>query len=469
MESKASKSTKKAKRFCKIITYLRQKDPALCLLIDDLCLSGMLLPRRTNGVTFLFPSPEIRKKIMDENDKDNPEVSIDIIRALTLNGVFHNAKEFSDTVTNKLFNKMKVKSADGNKVVFDGGLTIVKADDFDVIRGRGENSAVWVVESGNVDISSSSNVEVGAGEDDYSDDEDLVVGGNSNVCQKDMSVRALLSSSIENDFIVCWRLNKCKTRNPFLDFMVCLMQHLESKSPELADFVGSLLSPNPMCSFFIVVEPYKTKGQYIVNSDVFNEMLSVRYVIAQPVTKYKEFLEKYACKDSLKVLSEIDAMRIKLTKSTGGPNLGSSVKKEYESIVSRGKVGDVEVSFMRGRDASRVVWQDCLRFMVQSCQEKMEDIFEFVRDTHPGNDYDRECTILDSSCLKNDAQMLQVLEKFVNSTDFVYVNIGPNLATSSSLQIKRKKLDGELSELSDKHIVNMYQYELETLEKTADV
>lgn len=133
-------------KFCKIANYIKQIDPELYQVFDDLCLMHLLKPARgANGVTFIYPKEKsYRTKIVNAAYSSNPEVAIDMLKALCLQDFYPNASSFKGTVVNLLNQKLAIAEASDKHIKLADGLEL-KSDEKFKTMGYRENMAVYTL------------------------------------------------------------------------------------------------------------------------------------------------------------------------------------------------------------------------------------------------------------------------------------------------------------------------------------
>lgn len=138
-------SNHKLKKFCKLTRYIQQIDKDLHAVIDDLCIEHHFKPERdAGGITFLYPKEKAyRQKIINAAYSTNPEVAVNMIKALIIQGYYEDGSKMSGELVNKLNQKIDVESA-GSTVKLSNGLTLTKDSGFTPM-GHRENMAVFIL------------------------------------------------------------------------------------------------------------------------------------------------------------------------------------------------------------------------------------------------------------------------------------------------------------------------------------
>ena len=138
--------SKTLKKFCKLSKYIEQIDKDLFQVLDDLCIMHYFKPNRdAGGITFLYPKEKAyRQKIINAAYSTDPNVAVNMIKALILQGFFNSEKDFNGNVVNLLNQKLEIESAGEKSIKLANGLTLAKDEKF-VPMGYRENMAVYTL------------------------------------------------------------------------------------------------------------------------------------------------------------------------------------------------------------------------------------------------------------------------------------------------------------------------------------
>ncbi len=139
-------SSKTFKRFCKLSTYVKQKDAKFYDIFSDLCIEYVLRPvAGAKGVTLLFPEdPKYREEIITAAHSTDPNKAVDMIKAIIVKDFLPNPASFGSSVVNLLNQKIKVASFDDKGVELDNKLKLVIDKDF-IPFGYRTNMAVYTI------------------------------------------------------------------------------------------------------------------------------------------------------------------------------------------------------------------------------------------------------------------------------------------------------------------------------------
>lgn len=139
-------SNKSLKKFCRLSKYIEQTDANLFEVFDDLCIMHLLKPARgAAGITFLYPKEKTyRQKIINTAYSTNPELAVNMIKALILQDYYPNLAAFNGKAINLLNQKLVVDSVSDKVVKLVGGLEITPDAKF-VPMGYRDNMSVFVL------------------------------------------------------------------------------------------------------------------------------------------------------------------------------------------------------------------------------------------------------------------------------------------------------------------------------------
>jgi hypothetical protein len=137
---------KQLKKFCKLDTYIEQKDMDFYKVFNQVCSGHILRPvRGSDGVTFLYPKEKsYRQKIINSVYGDNPENAVKMIKALVIRGYYPNTKSFTGEISNTLQQKIPIGEVTDKHVKIGKDLVIEKDPNFSTF-GSHNNMAVYIL------------------------------------------------------------------------------------------------------------------------------------------------------------------------------------------------------------------------------------------------------------------------------------------------------------------------------------
>ena len=139
-------SNKTLKKFCKISKYIELVDPNFFEVFDDLCIMHLLKPQRgSGGITMLFPKEKAyRQKIINAAYSSDPEIAVNMIKALILQDYYPNLASFGNKAIHLLNQKLKIDSVSDKSIKLAGGLE-VSVDPKFIPMGYRENMSVFAL------------------------------------------------------------------------------------------------------------------------------------------------------------------------------------------------------------------------------------------------------------------------------------------------------------------------------------
>ena len=460
-------ASKKLHKYCRIFQWVEVKDDAFAGAIRDLCMEGALSGGRRSGATLLYPTAAVRKEIVKKAYSADAEEAINLLDAHIISDSVRTGADFKRGVGSRLRVKLEVESASGDTVTLKGGAKLKVAADFRPLRK--DNIAVWEVVSGEVPSAKPSPGDefqapkaTRGGRRGGCDDAPVSGGAGT------LNSRQVLADNVEGEYNNCMRADHCRTKDPYLAHSVSLLNFLKGSHPELLVMVLPIIDRDPAVTFYLLVEPYKTSGSDFVLPDsvLFGASgWNGAAVYEGAVSEFEGFFESlskqaapsaedrssgnpvvpYVYRDAGYVRSAIDNIRLQLVGADGhNANKVSTPKlvhQVYESLIAQNAIGgaqpilpDDTVKLLPG---SKKLWQDELRFVLHAALQTLRkeasynegtfaEIVRMLRFNRPGNNYSSEATLSNVELLQTNVSPMaefQLLLKFINSTDFLYVPV----------------------------------------------
>lgn len=447
-----SKKKPQLEKFCRIFQWIEQQDAEFAGAIRDLCLEGALSPGgRAAGVTFLYPrDKDYRREIIDAAYSAEADEAVKMVESLILPDVFLTAADFSRAgrdVGSRAGIKYTVEPGAGSgKVALAGGIELAVAEDFRPLARRAGDIAVWIVAKGRLPLTGEPYTPPAGAKKHRAAD---VRGGSAGT---DLAARAQLAAATEAEYDRCMRADRCRTHNPYLAKTVSLLNWLRAKCPDTLAAVAPILDVDPMITFYLLLEPYKTNEgpRMIADSMLFGEgAWNGSDCYSNAVGEYEAHLSvvdgsAFAVRDRPAVASQIDAVRQRIVASMNPREAPALVAAAYEMLVERNSIEGMEGVLPESTRAAlqprgKKLWQDELRFIVHAALQELraapyapDSFAAIVRDLRtkwPGNNYEAELCLANVSDIKNSvaprAELLMLM-KFINSTDFMFVTPLPS-------------------------------------------
>jgi hypothetical protein len=456
----ASKKKGQLSKHCRIFQWVQTQDAAFADAIHDLCLEGALSPGgRATGVTFLYPKDKAyREEIIDKTygDGDLPDEAVKMIESLIIPDALPTGADFNRRpVGSRLGVKYAVEEAAGKRVQLAGGVELAPAEDFRPLARRADNIAIWLVTKGRLPLTGEA----------YRPPTPArrAAKGGATGGDPALNDRQQLAAATEGAFDRCMRQDGCRTHDPYLAKVVSLLNYLKAQKPEVLLTVMPILDYDPLVTFYLLLEPYKTTGECLIaDATLFGDgAWNGADAYGNAVEEYKGFFRAmpaqqgmsatdtqsgqpvvpYVFRDRAAVAAQIDVIRQQFGALTPrqGPEM---VETAYALLASQNSIQGMEPilpdTTLRALSGSKKLWQDEIRFTIHAALQTMRsmpystDVFASIvrslRFAWPGNNYGNEIQLANSANLKTNVAPraeLFMLTKFVNSTDFLYMPAPP--------------------------------------------
>jgi len=236
---------------------------------------------------------------------------------------------------------------------------------------------------------------------------------------------------------------------------------LDPKNYQIFLKVRPILDIDPIITFYILVEPYKLSGEYMVSDDVFNQrlfdaILKAINVFNDPASEYKKILntpieEPCAVFNNTKsVIESINNLRIKLLNDIEVRTLPEEILNIYNYIENKNELKTLssnihpiinlfpETLFIHYQNNhNKRLWQDEYRFIIGECIRTMNmeldpsdkeivwnTLCNSLKLNLRGDDYSNELCIMNNSSYPLTAYIkdkVKMMQYFVNSPDFLFM------------------------------------------------
>ena len=451
-------------KYCRIFQWVEAQDPAFAGALPDLCLEGLLSGGRGAGVTFLYPKDKAyRQEVVDKTYSDEADEAVKIVESLIIPDALPAAADFGKraAVGSRLGVRYAVEASDGDKVRLAGGVELVPAEDFRTLARRAGDIAVWLVAKGRLPLAGEAyqappperRGKQGGARRGGADGAPALTG------------RQLLAAGVEGDFDRCMRQDRCRSHDPYLGKVVSLLNFLRARNPDMLLKVMPVLDFDPTVCFYLLLEPYKTRGEYLIDeevifgpggwngADIYSEDAAVEYrafFAAIPAQQGMTATDgqtgapaiPFVFRDHAAVAAQVDITRQQVNAKTPR-DMAKVVQDAYVTLATANTIQGMGPilpdSTHRALPGSKKLWQDEVRFIVYEALQTMRSgpydtaVFAgIVRDLRfrwPGNDYGAELCLTNPADIQTSVgprQELIMLTKFVNSTDFFYMPAAPS-------------------------------------------
>lgn len=340
-------------------TYLKRKDPEFHEVVNELCMGGVR-PHGRNGITFLLPTGEFRKSMM-EKALHHPEEFETMLKACTFDMVYPTLADLhkagaGKTLVNRLSQEVDLKVS-GSEGVLSNGSKISKDPEFKASPSR-PNMVVYLLNGPmptNGKVVKMEEVEAKKAKKE---------GG----AEKSFS-RFVFARRVEEDFCLMMTSPNNSDNlkaNPYVSAVGHLVHFLhknKSAYEKECNLVCELLDANAISSFYILFEPY-AQGEYKVLSD--------------PV--FQAYIDNAFCTDPAGAIMEC----LNTSKNEGKHNTTNAKREKVFGNTTIRETFNVFDEVYTGEDAIINLARDEFRFMVDSSNLFTEnfDLEEFKTFTY---------------------------------------------------------------------------------------
>lgn len=273
-------ASRKFKTYCRITDYMDSVDSEFSELIRGTCADLAL--NSTKGVpgkTLLWPQDKAYKekiaKLAYSDKVEDANKASDMINALIIRDVFKAPSEWlarKDDIPNSLMpsQRIEIDSVSGNEVIFKSGAKAVLDKDFQDA-SRKKNLAVWKLSGGEIPVTSDK-----PATHKYSKMNKGKTGGYDVSNLASQSERFKIAVSVENAYVLHELARRTgggqKHDNIYLRYTLSLIKFLRKSCGDefLYNNILALLSLDKV-DFYILLEPHKFGGQYLINDMLIHE------------------------------------------------------------------------------------------------------------------------------------------------------------------------------------------------------
>ena len=461
-------------KFCNLYSYLEQRDEELLEAIRHRCLGKILSPGlKYKGITFIFPNPELRKKIIEGVYSSNPKEASKIIKSLVIPLPLITGKDFKneDQIGNLMGATMGVDSVSDVEVQLSGGIVLSKATDFKTDDDV-SNIAIWNITSGEMPTSPSEtpytapkkiSTKKTKGSAELVRNAGSVGGVSFGGVSSSDHIRQTIAEKVEQSY-----LTALQSKSPDVGYYRAVITLLESLSDSTYKKILPMLDKNPIINFYLLVEPYKKSKSdftlsdteisgwnYDSNKQELPELRQKHHFLLNGKVERKGGDEptptkvKYiATPEEIKLFIEKIQKRHEKLSSGRSSSANEQDLLRIATLSSKNIVDGIQKAYKKTykSDASKRLWQDEFRFALrqivrelQATPSSIEQADKFVKEFQhfikiqmPSNDYESELQYVKEieSVDPSDHFTAQVL--FVNSQNFLY----QNGITKDSIELK---------------------------------
>ena len=243
-------------KYCSLINYVKSKNKPLYEFIDDVCARGILNPRK-NGVTLLMPDAKLTKELVNQ-EKNNPEEAVNLFKACVILDNVESLTDFTNkniNIPNALMKKVESGTLSSGKVKLSNG-SIISVDPKFKYRNDRKNMNVFIL---------SNKLLPTDGESTSLNPPKKVKGGREVAANKIKLTEKMMDDLYNTD----------KPSMPHLPALVSYFDWLGKKDNDdekkKCNDLCTLLDPNPIVSWYILMRPYSSMSDLYVSEDNFSK------------------------------------------------------------------------------------------------------------------------------------------------------------------------------------------------------
>lgn len=438
----------KEKKYSYIMQWIKKNDIELFDCICDLSMENAFIPnKKSNGITFILPdnNSKIRENILlntyeetEDLEERNTNKAITLLESLILNDYFPNVKTFEKynnngiMIINRLKIKMDIKKIKNNTVIFNNGLIIEDLSIFNENVKKDENNnkyniAIWKLIEGN----------------SYTDGTKISEQQMLSEIKSNKNYRSFFTQFVENEFIK--NIINNNDNNVYLIYVFKILIYLQLKHKSEYIKIKSIIDPDPIITFYLIVEPYKLDN-YLIPNSIFSEnvinsfMKNNKIYIDEIKNSYKNMLFDT---DNDNIINNVNLIKERILNDVGR-NVSLYSMESYKILENTNVINKIESILPENlfnhykKNNYKKIWQDEFRFIIGEDIKNMylestikTKIFYFdkicnkIKTFYTGNNYSNELNINNENdiskilpnCFKD---KVTILLCFVKSCDFLF-------------------------------------------------
>jgi len=466
-------SSKKDKQFCRIFQWVEEKDKDFASAIQHVCMEGALSPKGSPGITLLWPEDKsFRKEVIEKASEGEAEEAVKMIKSLIIPDYFKSLGDFDkrkDAVGSLLGVKYVVKFSGGKASIMDqdGKELELSATKFQTF-GTPQHQvlAVYCFKGGRLPLSGAAYERPRAAPRAARGDHgDRGTRGARGAGEAMSQTRAVIADMCAIKYIQY--LNGKTLYHPYLAKVVSFLNFLKDKHPDMFITVIPLLDYNPFISFFIMFEPYKKQGTFLVSDEILGEWGAADLYV-DAVEEYKGMFallnagsaplcEALVCADNAKVAAAVSKVqqsfdaalpaetcnKVKAAYAAALDNKIDGVSVFPESTLALFKTADWKLCKDECRFILRHKLLNLCGLVQQEQVAEFEKIIACLQTDWSGIDYSKELCLTNEKiveAIKNSPRATATaLDAFISSGDFMY--FAKSLESASQTGSDKYELD----------------------------
>lgn len=463
-------SNKKIKTYTSILSYLEDRDEEMYQIIIDLGIKSHFDLKGKAGITFINPVGDaIRQRLVDLSGGSSEDLdsAIEILSAHVIYDYLKSPDDFRskyDDIPNALNQRVEISrdKTNSNKIVLaNGGDAII-----DQYFNTKKKLAIYDLQNGSIPT----NGPEATGK--YIRRHNTSSNGQANDSidvnnELTKQIRLQIKDEVEKEFAYYAKRSRIDklAKNTFLTSSLSLIHHILTREKDIIDSVYyerilPIISFTP-ADFYLLVEPYRNNGNYIIPNGVIERWYSRREKpnygilmntiighLEETKTKVGIFNDRY------RIQSDIDEIRHKLQNPRNPRKYPELICDHYKNLISKNSSGKVRdlfppqlIEHIYGNHLNKLV-EDEMRYLLNSVYEDLDSEYDSGKYRHfaeLAENYmnDREppearLRLLNSHILQCSIQpdrLINSIRRFINSTYFMYIPMSYKEATNADFPI----------------------------------
>lgn len=226
-----------SKKYCNLYSFVKNHNPELLSIIDDLCAEGLF--KGKGEKTFLNPNSKLVKKLDNDINKGNSDEALEKLKSLFLSG--HHTE-----LGKKMYSTFNKKDVDGST------LKTSKSKNYNKWN---EDSKINVLELEGDEFPKEGKTSVGS---------KIEKSGSSEIYgSKESGIRVEVTNELINEY------TKEEDSKVFIYAVNSLLTFLQKKEPKVYDVVHKLVDSNLVVSWYIIVQPTAKMSKKHISDSLF--------------------------------------------------------------------------------------------------------------------------------------------------------------------------------------------------------
>lgn len=471
----------KASISCSINNYLEDSYPEIYEFLRLSCANVTNLSHK-NGITFLVPvekkTVDKLKKSLESDNMDEFTQACNMLNAMIIYDVMNDTSDWNskkDDIPNALRQHVEIDSVTTKLVKFKNGATAVLDEKFKPRVSdpeRGPRLRVWLL-TGEIPVTTDKpatfKYRLKKGELPPKK------GGYSPSNEQMLSVRWSIAIAVENIYMFEKEQNPGPTmtqkghsfgfganstdnmkpshlrggyKNAYLDYTMSLVDFISTRYNKL---LFDVVLPNiafQVADFYILLEPHKTSGKFLIDDDIieewwsnmgsFNTAATIKKVsvwLSNPPQEYKRFA---VYSNRLGIIGAVDEIRTNWR--VNPKNIVPTVQGIYNTLVTANRIGNISniypaplIEYYSSNPIMKLI-QDEMRYVVYLMMETMNHQLGFSRadfaniiTTIASYTYgasDKSLKLFNATTIANSIDPIEKVSEiniFAHSTNFIFV------------------------------------------------